>query len=163
MCFQRLKTELINFVLMRGRVSLTQYLRFMAAIIVFSIAFIYFSPSGDNGFLMLLFWLPLCWIIVPFSITIRRFHDVGLSGKSVIVTTFILIALFLILCGFLYLFAGVASVGGRTTFPEWIFPVFGITILGFIGILFRNTIICLTPGQEGQNAYGLPPGNSSNQ
>ena len=158
MNFQRLKNGLVNFVLFRGRVSLSQYLRFMAAIIIFSIAFIYFTPSGDNGFLMSLFWLPLCWIILPFSITVRRFHDVGLSSKSIIVTTSILIALFLILCGFLSLFAGVASVGGRTTFQAWIFPAFGITILGFIGILFRNTIICLSPGQEGENAYGLPPG-----
>lgn len=140
----------------RGRTSLQKYVVFMSISILLTLLSLFLFPQSDQSFVLLLVSLPIYWIVAPFIITIRRFHDVGLSEKSVWVTTFILIILWIVICFCLFVLVAAASVGGRTTFPMWFLPLFWGSIIAFIVVLGRNMVICLRPGQKNANAYGKP-------
>ncbi|WP_082351326.1 DUF805 domain-containing protein [Desulfuromonas soudanensis] len=149
--------KMLSLTSIHGRTSRKNYLVFFYVSIAVTVALVLLLPDTDNSFVFLILWLPIYWIAAPSIITIKRFHDIGLSGKSIFVTTIISIILFVIICFFLVIGLAAGVGGGNTTFPAWFFPLFLCAILAFIGVVGRNVLICLRPGQEDVNAYGESP------
>jgi len=149
--------KILNLASMHGRTSRKKYLDFFYVSTAITVALVLLLSDREIPFIFLTLCLPIYWIAAPIAITIKRFHDVGLSGKSVFVTTIILMILFVIICFSLFTCLFISFCGGNTTFPVWLLPLFLCAILAFIGVVGRNVLICLRPGQKEVNAYGESP------
>ncbi len=135
-----------------GRVSRKAIWLFNLAVIGISIVFaildlVFFGTSLDSdatGPLSLLFSLASIWPSI--AVTVKRFHDRGMSGWWIV--WFILIAV------------AAAIPGGIAMAVLGVGQGFGITIV-FIGVaiplIWQFVILMIQPGQEGPNKYGPNP------
>lgn len=145
-----------------GRTSRKSYIWFMLTNMALYI-FLNFLISLKDGDLSVMIWLYFFLALVhllfmPFAITIRRFHDVGRSGKQVIYSSLGVLALGLILCAIILAIAAMGCCGGRGgSSDDGILSFFRLIVIAILLLIFANTMICLKPGEKTKNIFGDLP------